>query len=187
MKKLIFVFSGASGAGKSTLINYLLENLGCAGLTVSHTTRKPREGEKDGVNYHYVTFEQFENMIKNDEFIEYVKCFNNYYGTSKQAIEDVLRNNDICILDLEYEGAYKLLSNNIVNTKCVGILILAPSIRTLRQRLVERKSETKESLNTRINESFNVNRIAKYNHVIINNELDKTKKQLLKCVENYFA
>ena len=185
MKKLIVVISGPSGAGKSTLIKYLLEEFDNIGLTVSHTTRSPRDTEKEGVNYYFVNKGTFEDMIQNDEFIEYVQCFDNYYGTSHISVNNVLNQKDICILDLDYEGAYKLLSNKLYKQQCVGILVLPPSLKILRERLNERKSETPKSLNKRIKESFIVSRIASYHHVIINNDLNISKYQIKQIIKQY--
>lgn len=182
-KKLTIIFSGPSGVGKSTLIDYLLKKFDCAGLTVSHTTRAPRNEEVDGVNYHFVTLEQFNRMVENGDFVEYVECYGNFYGTSKQAITEVLRDKDICVLDLEYEGAYRLLSEGIAGSRCVGILVLPPSLRILKQRLCERKSETSESLWIRINEAFKINKIAKYDYVIINDDLKTSEQTLLRLIE----
>ena len=180
MKKAVIVFSGPSGAGKSTLINYLLDNYNEAGLTTSHTTRKPRIGEKDGVDYYYVSQDAFQDMVNAGEFIEYVKCYGNMYGTSKKAIDIVLYNKNICILDLDYEGAYKVLENNLLPYKCFGILILPPSIETLKKRLIERNSENEHELATRLTNSFQIRLIANYKYVIINDDLDISKK----CIDN---
>ena len=184
MKKFILVFSGPSGAGKSTLINYLLQEFKEAGLTVSHTTRKPRDGETDGLSYHFVTKEKFLKMIENDEFVEHIECFGNYYGTSKMAIDDVLKHKDICILDLEYEGAYAILNDEKFKEQCFGILILPPSFNVLKQRLMERNSETPESLDKRLHDSFKIKRIAKYQFVLINKEIEHSKRKIKDIVNN---
>lgn len=182
MRKIILVFSGPSGAGKSTLIEHLLKNFDEAGLTVSHTTRSPRETEVDGVNYHFVSHERFAEMMKNGEFVEHVKCFENCYGTSKQAIDDVLQNKDICVLDLEYNGAYTILNDENFKDVCVGILVLPPSYKVLKQRLMNRNSETQESLNKRLNDSFKISKIAKYQVVLINKKLEYSKQQITQLV-----
>ena len=185
MKKLILVFSGPSGAGKSTLINYLLENLDSVGLTVSHTTRAPRKLEKSGVDYHFVSHDEFERMASRGDFIEHVSCYGNRYGTSKKSVENVLDNKDICILDLEFEGAHGVLENKTLESECIGILVLPPSLKTLKQRLSDRKTETEESLNTRLIESFKVDKIAKYHHVIINRNLEDSKRELIDIVKSH--
>ena len=182
MKKFILVFSGPSGAGKSTLINYLLQEFKEAGLTVSHTTRKPRDEETNGISYHFVTKEKFLEMVENNEFVEYVECFGNYYGTSKKAIDDVLQHKDICILDLEYEGAYAILNDERFRERCFGILVLPPSYNVLKQRLMERNSETPESLDKRLHDSFKIKRIAKYQFVLINKELEDSNRKLIDLV-----
>ena len=187
MNKVIVVISGPSGAGKSTLIKYLIDEFDDAGLTVSHTTRLRRKTEKDGIDYHFVSKDIFEDMIKNDEFIEYVQCFDNYYGTTHISVYSVLNQTNICILDLNYEGAYKLLSKSLFETRCVGILVLPPSLKTLRARLQGRNSETPQSLNKRIEESFLVRRIAPYNHVIINKDLDISKYLINNIIQQYIT
>ena len=180
----ILVFSGPSGAGKSTLIKYLLDNLKSADLTVSCTTRSPRTNEKDGVDYHFITHEKFESLITQNEFIEYVNCYGNRYGTLKKSVNDVLEKNDICILDLDFEGAYNVLSNKIFEYNCLGILILPPSLKTLKERLQNRNSETIESLELRLRESFQPKRIAKYDCVIINKDLENSKSELINKIRS---
>ena len=184
MKKLIIVFSGPSGAGKSTLTEYLLERLDSIGLTVSHTTRLPRESELDGCHYHFVKEAKFKDMIANDEFVEYTMCYENYYGTSKESITRVLATKDICVLDLEYEGAYKMLMEEHINATKVGILVLPPSLSTLRRRLSERNTETAGSLKKRLNDAFTPQKIAKYTHVIINKDLNTSQQELLTHINN---
>lgn len=181
--KTIFVFSGPSGAGKSTLIKFVLENFQNIGTTVSCTTRSKRQGEIDGVDYHFVSNEEFEASVQNGEFLEYVECFKNRYGTLKTAVSDVLENKDGCILDLDFEGAHNVLTNDLFQKfKSVGILILPPSLKSLKQRLISRGSETNESLKTRLQKSFSAEKIAAYDHVIINNDLENAKADLKKLV-----
>ena len=185
MRKIVIVFSGPSGAGKSTLISYLLDNYQNAGLTVSHTTRKPRIGERNGGDYYYVSKNEFQDMVNADEFIEYVTCYGNMYGTSKKSIELVLKHKNICILDLDYEGAYKVLETNLLPYECFGILVLPPSIETLKRRLIARHSENEHELTIRLNNSFSVNLIANYEHVIINDDLEMSKQHINKILSAF--
>ena len=187
MKKLVLVFSGPSGAGKSTLINYLLENLDSVGLTVSHTTRATRFLEKSGIDYHFVTHDEFEQMAQNEEFVEHVSCYGNRYGTSKKAIKDVLENKDVCVLDLEFEGAHNVLSNKIIDYESIGILVLPPSLKTLKNRLNNRGTETAESFEQRLIDSFKADKIAKYHYVIINRDLEESKKELMEIMKKLTA
>lgn len=186
MNKTILIFSGPSGAGKSTLIKYLLSNLKSVDLTVSCTTRVPREGEKNGLDYHFITHDKFETLVKQNEFIEHVSCYGNRYGTLKKAVNDVLEKNEICILDLEFEGAYNVLSKNIFEFNCFGILVLPPSLKTLKSRLQNRNSETIESLNLRLKESFQPKQIAKYDYIIINKNLDEAKAELINKIRSLY-
>ena len=185
MKKKVFVISGPSGAGKSTLINYILENFKNSGLAVSCTTRKPRDGEINSVDYHFINHSDFEGLIKNNEFIEHVECYGNRYGTLKSEILNVLKHKDICILDLEFNGAHNILSKNTVTSDCSGILILPPSLKTLKNRLINRKSETEESLNKRISEAFDFENIANYQYVIINKDINDAKSEIFKIFSEY--
>ncbi len=184
MSKTILVFSGPSGAGKSTLIKHLLSNLKSADLTVSCTTRPPREGERNGVDYHFVTHDEFEKLVKGNKFIEHVNCYGNRYGTLKKAVNDVLDKNEFCILDLDFKGAYNVLSNKIFKFNCFGILVLPPSLKTLKHRLQNRNSETIESLNLRLNDSFQQKQIAKYDFVIINKNLEKATSELINIIHS---
>ncbi|MDR3224210.1 MAG: guanylate kinase [Holosporales bacterium] len=177
--KRCLIFSGPSGAGKSTLMNHVLETTQYVGVTVSCTTRAPRKSEVDGVNYHFVSNEKFDDLIRRGEFIEYVECYSNRYGTLKSAVSDILKDNDICILDLDFAGAYQILAHNIVpEFNFEGVLILPPSMRSLRARLLGRGTETEESLKTRLHESFDIKNIAAYKYIIINNDLEKAKSEL---------
>lgn len=181
-KKTILVFSGPSGSGKSTLIKHLLSDLKSASLTVSCTTRAPREGEIDGVDYHFISKEKFQQLIEDGEFIEHVSCFGNQYGTLKKAVNDVLAKHDVCILDLDFIGAHNVLANKLFEYPCFGFLILPPSLKTLKARLRDRNSETEESLNRRLKESFEPSKIASYDYVIINKDLDTAKSELVEKV-----
>lgn len=186
MKNLVFVFSGPSGAGKTTLIKYVLDIFSDKiGTTVSCTTRKQRAGETEGVDYHFMSKEDFEISIKNGEFLEYVECYGNMYGTLKNSVKQVLLQKEACIIDVEFKGAYNILTNGILDFNCIGILILPPSIEALKERLMLRKSETEESLNKRLVESFTPENIADYKHVIINKNLESAKKELINILNLY--
>jgi guanylate kinase len=146
---------------------------------VSHTTRIPRISEIEGVDYHFVNHDTFQNMIQNDQFIEYVECFGHFYGTSISSIAKALETHDVCVMDIEWAGAYKVLHVDMLKDFLkVGILILPPSMKTLRARLRNRKSETEETLNQRICDSFKIKNISKYDHFIVNNDLEIAYKDL---------
>ncbi|KAB7495188.1 Guanylate kinase [Armadillidium nasatum] len=142
------VLCGPSGVGKSTLLKRLMsEYENCFGFSVSHTTRKPREGEQDGVHYHFVTRDEMTEAIERGEFIEHAVFAGNMYGTSRRAVECVLNSNRICILDIEIEGV-KQVKNSDLNPHY--IFIRPPSIEDLEARLRARGTETEESLQKRL-------------------------------------
>ena len=179
MTKTVFVFSGPSGSGKSTIIKLLLKRFQNVGSTVSCTTRQKRETETDGVDYHFLSEQEFQKYITEGKFIEYVECYGNRYGTLKSAVENVLLYKDACVLDLDFEGASRILSLEFKGAKTVGILILPPSIKSMETRLLNRRSETQDSLNKRLDESFDIKTIGDYETVIINKDLEVSVKETI--------
>jgi guanylate kinase len=140
---------------------------------VSCTTRQRRVSEIDGVDYRFITRDRFDELVANGEFLERTECYGNRYGTLKSAVYDVFTNNNLCIIDLDFRGAYKALSMDIIpEYECIGILVLPPSLRALENRLALRNSETAESIKRRLEESFSVREVADYKHVIINDNVD---------------
>jgi guanylate kinase len=157
--------------------------------TVSHTTRKMREHEVEGVSYYFVSRPEFEEMIAKEAFIEYVECFGNMYGTSKKTVMDSLLKRSSCIMDVEWEGAHTVLHGNFLSKdiRKIGIVILPPSIKAVKERLLNRGSETNESLEIRVTRSFNgIKNIAKYDYIVVNNELNEAYKTIRNIyVEHY--
>jgi guanylate kinase len=186
-KKMIFVFSGPSGAGKTTLIRHILQTFSDEiGESISCTTRQPRGGELDGISYHFISPERFNTLVENGEFLEYTECYGNRYGTLKSSIDDLLKHKMACIMDVEYMGAHSILSEPFPpNISRIGILVLPPSIAALKNRLLNRKSETVESLNRRMQGSFDPEIVANYDHIFINNEMNRSKNEIHRIVKNY--
>ena len=180
----LFIISGPSGVGKSTLIDYIIKTIPQAKLSISCTTRSPRYYERDGKEYYFIMEHQFREMIQNGEFVEYTYCFGNYYGTPKKEIDSILKNNGICILDVEFAGAASILNQykNNKETKCTSILIMPPSMIELKNRLLERGSENEQAINCRLAE-FNSEELAYYepiyDYIITNNNLKITKEVIL--------
>lgn len=144
------VICGPSGSGKSTLLKKLFKEFPeTFGFSVSHTTRKPRPGEEDGVHYHFVSVEEMQAAIENGEFIETAVFSGNMYGTSKQAVENVQQQGKVCVLDIEIEGVKQVRNSDRLNPLLV--FVNPPSIAELERRLRGRQTETEESLQKRLN------------------------------------
>ncbi|XP_062850660.1 guanylate kinase isoform X1 [Trichomycterus rosablanca] len=174
------VLSGPSGAGKSTLLKMLLkEHDGVFGFSVSHTTRKPRPGEKNGKDYHYVSREVMQAGINNGDFIESAEFSENLYGTSKAAVQDVQARNLICVLDIDMQGVKSMKRTDL---QPIYISIQPPSMDVLESRLRERKTESEESLQKRLQAAFKDMEISKepglFDVVIVNDHLDEAYGRL---------
>ncbi|XP_055847628.1 guanylate kinase isoform X2 [Episyrphus balteatus] len=142
------VICGPSGSGKSTLLKRLFaEYPDTFGFSVSHTTRQPREGEINGVHYHYVTRDHMEKAIANDEFIESACFGGNLYGTSKAAVRDVQDKGKVCVLDIEIEGVKQIKKSDL---NPILVFNNPPSVDELKRRLLLRNTETEESLQKRL-------------------------------------
>ena len=179
--KKVVVISGYSGVGKSTLIKHVLKSFNQAKLSVSCTTRTPRSGEYDGQDYYFIDKNKFKTLIASNEFIEYTECFGNYYGTLKSEINRILDNDFVCILDIEFEGAYNVLVKNILghNIDCVGILIEAPCRDDLKTRLIARGAQLSE-IDTRMStKDFSKNLLKMYKYKIINNILKDAQQDIV--------
>lgn len=174
------VFCGPSGTGKSTLIKRLMNEYPNAfAFSVSHTTRKPREGEKDGREYHFVTREQMLKAVENDEFLEHAEFSGNIYGTSKKAVEDVLSSGRICALDVDIQGVLSLKKTSL---NPIYLFIKPPSMDILEKRLRDRGTETDESMRKRLDTALKELEYEKksdlFDHVIVNDNLDSAYEKL---------
>ena len=142
-------FCGPSGSGKSTLLKRLMADFpNMYAFSVSHTTRKPRPGETNGKEYHFVSRDEMLEAIQRDEFLEHAEFSGNLYGTSKKAVETVLASGRVCVLDIDIQGVKNLKKTNLNPIYC---FIKPPSIEDLEKRLRARGTETEESLNNRLN------------------------------------
>ncbi|MBF7073521.1 guanylate kinase [Glaciecola sp. MH2013] len=172
----LFIVAAPSGAGKSTLIKSILAKSTAdqpMQLSVSHTTRKPRPGEVNGVDYHFVDHAQFESMIAADAFYEYAEVFGNYYGTSKEAISDKLGQGVDIFLDIDWQGARQIKKQN---ASVVGIFIVPPSIESLRERLTGRGQDSEEVIAGRMAEAKSeMSHYDEFDFVVVNDDLEKAK------------
>ncbi|CDF57882.1 guanylate kinase [Thermobrachium celere] len=175
-KGLLIVISGPSGAGKGTICKALLEKHPEIKLSVSCTTRSPRQNEVEGINYYFITKEKFKEMIENDEFLEYAEVYDNYYGTPKANVERILNEGNDIILEIDIQGALKVKEKY---PEGVFVFIMPPSMEELKNRIKKRGSETEESLIKRFKAAFQeINYVANYNYVIVNDVVEEAVKRL---------
>lgn len=164
---MLIVVSGFSGVGKGTVVQLVFESLPNLQFSISCTTRKPRIGEENGVNYFFLSEEEFEKKIANGEFVEYTKTFTNYYGTLKSEIDKPLSRGVDVLLELNVVGARRIKE---LYPDSVTVFITPPSIGALKARLIGRGSETPESIDRRLREIENESKdIIKYDYCVTNN------------------
>lgn len=175
----LFILSAPSGAGKTTLIRALLAEVddGSIHFSVSHTTREPRPGEVDGRDYHFVSEENFRQMIADDEFLEWAQVHSNYYGTAKAEVLGRLEGGQDVILDIDVQGAERL-SHQFPEAHTV--FILPPNMQELRRRLVERGLDEAGEVARRLDVSlWEIRRYTEYDYVIINQDAEIASRALI--------
>ena len=175
-KGILIVVSGFSGAGKGTLMKALLKKYDNYALSISATTRNPREGEVDGREYFFKTTEDFEKMIAQDELIEYAKYVNNYYGTPRAYVEEQLESGKDVILEIEIQGALKVKEKF---PETLLLFVTPPNAKILKDRLVGRGTETMEVIESRMTRAAEeAEGMEAYDYLIINDDLDTCVREM---------
>ena len=178
---IMVVLSSPSGAGKTTLVK-LLSKKNNFYTSISHTTRKPRENEVDGIDYFFVKEKKFKNLIKNNKFLEYAKVFKNLYGTTKEQVIIKLSNGKNVLFDIDWQGTEQIKSQKL-NFKLVTFFILPPSKKVLFQRLSNRDMKDKLIVEERMKQfDKDILHWKKYNYVVVNDNLQKCYRKITKII-----
>ncbi len=173
---MLYIISAPSGAGKTSLVKALLEEVDFIEVSVSYTTRAQRPGEGEGIDYHYVKQETFEQMIADDQFIEHAQVFGNYYGTSKKQIKEKLEAGIDIILEIDWQGAQQVEKQF---EHCTMVFILPPSRHELLSRLQERGQDADEVINNRMNEAIEqLSHYKEFEYLIVNDQFSHALGEL---------
>ena len=180
-KGMMFVLSSPSGAGKTTLTKKIAENNSNFTISISYTTRKPRPNEINGKDYHFVTTEKFNSLVKENNFFEYANIFDNYYGTHKKTVLELLSKGKDVLFDIDWQGTQQL--KKISDLSVVTIFILPPNIHVLKERLLNRHKGQEKLIQKRMNK-FNeeVSHWNEYNYVVVNDDLNKCYENILNII-----
>lgn len=180
-KGSLIVLSGPSGSGKDSICERLKEYNSNFWVSISCTTRKPRKGEEEGINYFFKTKEEFEQLIKDDELLEYASYNNDYYGTPKNEINEYLNNGIDVILVIEVQGALKV--KKLVK-EAIFIFVMPPTMKDLVLRLKKRGTETDDKILKRFKKAYQeINELSKYNYVVVNDDLDNATRKVNSIIE----
>ena len=182
MKGILIVVSGFAGAGKGTIMNKLISEYPDYALSVSATSRSPRPGEQEGVNYFFKTREEFEDMIGKDEFLEYAEYVGNYYGTPRAFVDRKLNEGKNVLLEIEIQGAMQIKEKY---PEALLVFVMPPSARELKDRLTKRGTETEDVIEKRMKRAVSESEgIENYDYIVINEDVDKCTALLHNIIQS---
>ena len=177
----LIVISAPSGTGKTTVVKKLLQQSTNLEASVSFTTRKMRENEKEGLDYFFVSEKTFANMIQNDDFLEHATVFGNFYGTEKKSVSEKLKEGVNVILEIDWQGALQIKSSM---PSCVMIFLIPPSKEVLLARLKNRGTDSDQEIAYRFNQAvLDLEQSNKFDLVLVNDQLDKVVTEIALCIE----
>ena len=177
----LIVISAPSGTGKTTVVKKLLQQSTNLEASVSFTTRKMRENEKEGLDYFFVSEKTFANMIQNNDFLEHATVFGNFYGTEKKSVSENLNEGVNVILEIDWQGALQIKSSM---PSCVMIFLIPPSKEVLLARLKNRGTDSDQEIAYRFNQAvLDLEQSKKFDHVLVNDQLEKVVTEIALCIE----
>ena len=184
-KGKLFIFSAPSGAGKTTIVRALLDKLDLLEFSISATSRPKRKGEKNGVDYYFVSPEEFRQKIQNDEFVEWEEVYSgSYYGTLKSEMERIWSQGKHVVFDVDVAGGLNLKKQ--FGTKSLAIFVMPPSLEELEKRLIGRNTETQESINKRLQKAeFEIGFAKDFDVILVNNVLENAIEEARELVEAF--
>ena len=185
-KALIIIISSPSGAGKTSICRKLLKLDPNIKLSISVTTRTARDNEVNGQDYYFVNVDEFQYMVNNNKFLEHAKVFNNYYGSLRKNVDEHLSNGNDVLFDIDWQGAQQLVKSDY--SKIVTIFILPPSKESIEERLLMRKNDSGDNIETVKNRMLEyeteVSHQEEYQYIVINKDLDKCTNEIIKIIRN---
>ena len=174
-KGTLYIISAPSGAGKTSLVKALIDDADNIMVSVSHTTRAMRDGEKEGVDYHFVKQEEFLSMVDGGEFLEHANVFDNYYGTSQKHVEQQLLQGLDVILEIDWQGARQVRKQF---PESLSVFILPPSSEALKDRLQNRGQDNEEIINRRMKDAVNeMSHYAEFDYIIVNDDFNQALQE----------
>lgn len=176
-KAVILIISGPSGAGKTTLSNALIASVPCTVIATSHTTRKPRPGETNGVEYFFVSPLEFQQLVDKGEMLEYASVYDNLYGTSRESIEKPFSEGKNIILDVDWQGARRIKS---IYPDAISVLVMPPAEHESKKRLISRQQDSEKTIESRMAAyKEQMSHQDEYDYTIINDNLQEATRQLI--------
>jgi guanylate kinase len=179
----LFIIAAPSGGGKTSLVNALLKQDPRLVISISHTTRPVRPGEIDGQHYHFVCEADYQQMVKNGDFMEHARVFDHFYGTNRNSVALQLEQGRDVILEIDWQGAHQVRA---VFADCCMIFILPPSLESLRKRLTERGQDSEQVIQRRMRDAqAEISHWAEFDYLVVNDNFDTALEELITIIDHH--